>query len=120
MNINACKIFWENDFLHYILFGFIGPFLAVLLIFAIQKSLKTKYWLKTSFIFILINFASCTLEREANIGCQIKLFGSVSDDPGDIGVILLTLPLFIICSLVCIFIIFQIKGKLNTYIRKCD
>ncbi len=111
MSISTCKIFWENDFLHYLFFGFIGPLLAVLLIFSLHKFLKIKYWLKSSLIYIFINLTSCTVGREANIGCQIKLFGEVGTSPGDIGIVVVTLPLFLICFFLGMITIFFHKKR---------
>jgi hypothetical protein len=112
MDTSICKLYWDNFFLHYILFGFIGSLIATLIILIPRNFLKSKFWLKSSLIFILVNLSSCSIERVLNLKCQLKLFGYVSDDPGDIGIVFITLPIFLVCMIGGLTILFWKKKRL--------
>lgn len=52
---------------------------------------------------------------QANTGCQVLLFGEVNDDPGDIGQVFFTLPLFMftfIAASIALYFIVRERKKL--------
>ncbi|WP_413288152.1 hypothetical protein [Bdellovibrio sp. HCB337] len=108
-----CRTYWESDFVHYVLFGFLGPLVGTILMLILRKKIKANYWLKASAVFFIVNLSSCAASWKANTGCQIHLFGEVSDDPGDIGVVFMTFPLFVLCFFGGLAIAFWFKEMIK-------
>ncbi len=104
-----CRTYWDNHFVHYFLFGILGPCIGLLAVVIFRKNLKARYWLKALSIFLLVNLSSCAVSWKANTGCQLHLFGEVGDDPGDVGVVLVTIPIFLICFAVALGLLFYVR-----------
>ncbi|MBX7148733.1 hypothetical protein K1X76_06565 [bacterium] len=113
-----CQSYWYNDFIHYYLFGFIGPLLAVICIWLLHKVISKNFLKFSLLIYFLINFGSCVASARLNIDCQILMFGYVCDDPGDIGVVALTLPLFVISFFLGIVAISFLSKKITRLIQE--
>lgn len=114
MSTNICKIYLNENvlgiFLHYFLFGFIGPLLAVLLIISLHKFLKSKYWRKSLLIYFFINLTSCAIGGWVGGGCEPD--DGFSSSPGDLGIVMFTLPVFFLFFFGGIITIyFHKKGK---------
>lgn len=110
-----CQIWNENIFVHYVLFGVLGPIVSVITIFLIRNRIVAKYWPKALSIFTLLNLGSCVASGKIHFGCEKLLFGELNDDPGDIGIIMLTIPLFLICVVAGLIALHYIKKRLDHF-----
>lgn len=93
-----CQTYWDSIFFGYFFFGFIGPLVSVITIYFIRNRIRSRFWLKSLSIFSMLNLSSCIASAKVHFGCQRLLFGEIDTSPGDVGIIMLTLPLFLVCA----------------------
>lgn len=106
-----CRFYLNDFFTHYILFGIIGPIVSVILIFLLRHRLNSNFWVKTSAILFFVNFIFFMASIEINGECQIRLFGEIADDPGDVGLGIITLPVFTFSMFLALIVLFLIWLK---------
>ena len=109
-----CKFHWDNFFLHYIFWGIIGPIICIVLSFFVAKKLFPKFWIKALLLITSVNLVTCTIGNKTLNFCEISIFGEINDDPGDIGIVFMTFPIWIICcaaALIVIYFIYRKKRK---------
>ena len=108
---DLCRFYFQDTFTHFFLFGFIGPLVSVVLIFLFRYELNCKIWLNAYVIFVLVNLTSCAVSFQTNTDCQIRLFGEVADDPGDVGLFFITTPIFFVSLSIAFVAMFFIERR---------
>lgn len=104
-----CSFYWNNSVAHYFFFPVVGPALAFLIsYFCLKYSFKIPFALFVN-VFILGVFAF--IFRASHFGCQMALFGRVNDEPGDIGIVFLSLPTFVVLAVVGLVSVFIVSKK---------
>jgi hypothetical protein len=106
---SICSIYWNNEFFHYFLFGFLGPLLGLISGWFLIKRFKVKFWPKALAVITFLNLGSCEVSHLMNVGCQELMFGEVDSDPGDIGVIAITIPIFFISLSLSLLLLYFLK-----------
>lgn len=84
-----CRVYWDVALLHYGLFPVLGPLLAFL---SARRFLPTRPLLALA-AFLVVNLLFAYLNIAASNASQLLLFGRVGDDPGDVGLVFVSLPL---------------------------
>jgi hypothetical protein len=113
MVTSFCHGVWENSFLHYVLPAVLAPLLAIICVYAFHSYLSNLFWLKALSLFGAIDFVTFLSYAIIQDACVLSLFGDNSDDPGDIGIVMLTFPLFMLASLAAILLLFFIRKRLK-------
>ncbi len=112
MVASFCHVLWENGFLHYILFAILGPFLGLVSVYLLRDQLMNRFWLKALPVFGVIDIATFLSYGIGEGACEVLIFGYRGDDPGDIGVVLLTMPLFLLTSLAAIGLLYIARTRM--------
>jgi hypothetical protein len=113
MALAFCHVLWESFALHYVFPAVVAPLLAIIAVYALCSYLNNWFWLKALSLFGAINVITFLSYARMQGACELSLFGYVDDDPGDIGIVALTLPLLLLLSLVAILLLFPIRNKMK-------
>jgi len=94
-----CRLYWESFVLHYALLPVGGPLLGFLFV-RTGRARGAAGGPQLLLILFIVLVATLWLSFRAPFFCEARMFGELSDDPGDIGLIFVSLPLFLVFSLV--------------------
>lgn len=95
---SICRLYWESFLLHYVLFPVGGPTLGFLVVCLARRLRKETGAFQLLLLLFIVLMSSLFIAFSAAFFCEVQMFGELSDDPGDVGLVLVSLPLWIVSS----------------------
>ncbi len=91
-----CETFWNSHFLHYYFFGIVGPIIGGLIVVVVSRKLGDRYMLKAAGILALASLIAFIMQIIMTARCEILVLGESNDRISDIGLVIITLPIFFV------------------------
>ncbi len=108
-----CEIFWNSNFLHYYFFGILGPVAGGLAIVCLRKKVGKRFILKASLTLALSSFVAFIAQIIMTGRCEIALLGESEERIYDIGLVIITLPIFFIFFMFTFAAVVLVHSKIH-------